>query len=696
MLESSYNPSLVLWSLAVAMLASYTALDMASRVASSRGVAARWWLVGGACAMGLGVWSMHFVGMLAFNLPIPLGYDPFVTTLSLLMAIASSGYALWLVCRETLPWYRLLAGGFIMATGIASMHYTGMGAMLMQPGIDYLPSWVALSLLIAFGASVAALWLAFRLRKNLDYVKVLRVGASVVMGGAIAGMHYTGMAAAQFPLGSICGAASTGVNVYWLALLTISVTLAALLATLVVSILDNRMQLKSTSLSKSLLKATDRLEHLSVHDGLTQLPNRVFFEDQLDQAVQSVKKNGGYLAVFMIDVDGFQVINDAYGRHVGDQLLVSIAKRLQNGIRVQDTLARLAGDEFILQAFISKPDDANLMADKYLRLVQAPFHIVGRDLHISVSIGVALCPEDGTLRETLLANADAARRHAKTSGRNTYRFFESSMNDNVYEQLRLLHDFRIAMESDQLSLVYQPIYDAQDGTLASAEALLRWTHPEHGPVAPDSFIPMAERTGLIVPIGEWVLDQACSQLRRWQDAGWAQARVAVNLSAMQFSHSGLVEMLEVILHRYRIRPESLTLEITETTAMQNAEISIVILQNLRRLGVRIAIDDFGTGYSSLLYLKRLPVSELKIDRGFVHDLTFRKEDVAIVEAVVTLANKLGLRVVAEGVETPEQRDLLMELGCDYLQGYLLGRPVHPETLLGLVTADKRVVHAVQL
>ena len=397
----------------------------------------------------------------------------------------------------------------------------------------------------------------------------------------------------------------------------------------------------------------------------------------------------------MIDVDGFQVINDAYGRHVGDQLLVSIAKRLQNGIRVQDTLARLAGDEFILQAFISKPDDANLMADKYLRLVQAPFHIVGRDLHISVSIGVALCPEDGTLRETLLANADAARRHAKTSGRNTYRFFESSMNDNVYEQLRLLHDFRIAMESDQLSLVYQPIYDAQDGTLASAEALLRWTHPEHGPVAPDSFIPMAERTGLIVPIGEWVLDQACSQLRRWQDAGWAQARVAVNLSAMQFSHSGLVEMLEVILDRYRIKPESLTLEITETTAMQNAEISIVILQNLRRLGVRIAIDDFGTGYSSLLYLKRLPVSELKIDRGFVHDLTFRKEDVAIVEAVVTLANKLGLRVVAEGVETPEQHDLLMDLGCDYLQGYLLGRPVHPETLLGLVTADKRVVHAVQ-
>jgi EAL domain-containing protein (putative c-di-GMP-specific phosphodiesterase class I) len=198
-----------------------------------------------------------------------------------------------------------------------------------------------------------------------------------------------------------------------------------------------------------------------------------------------------------------------------------------------------------------------------------------------------------------------------------------------------------------------------------------------------------------VPIGEWVLDQACSQLRRWQDAGWAQARVAVNLSAMQFSHSGLVEMLEVILDRYRIKPESLTLEITETTAMQNAEISIVILQNLRRLGVRIAIDDFGTGYSSLLYLKRLPVSELKIDRGFVHDLTFRKEDVAIVEAVVTLANKLGLRVVAEGVETPEQHDLLMDLGCDYLQGYLLGRPVHPETLLGLVTADKRVVHAVQ-
>ncbi|QIM47801.1 EAL domain-containing protein [Pusillimonas sp. DMV24BSW_D] len=696
MLESSYNPSLVLWSLAVAVLASYTALDLASRVASSRGVAARWWLAGGACAMGLGIWSMHFVGMLAFNLPIPLGYDPFITAISLLMAIASSGYALWLVCRATLPWYRLLAGGFIMATGIASMHYTGMGAMLMQPGIDYLPSWVALSLLIAFGASVAALWLAFRLRQNLNYVTALRVGASLVMGAAIAGMHYTGMAAAQFPVGSICGAASTGVDVYWLALLTISVTLAALLATLVVSVLDNRMQLTSTTLSTSLRKATDQLEHLSLHDGLTQLPNRIFFEERLDQAIRSVKKNGGYLAVFMIDVDGFQVINDAYGRHVGDRLLVAMAQRLQNGIRAQDTLARLAGDEFVLQAFISKPDDASLMADKFIQLVQKPFQIVGRDLHISVSIGVTMCPEDGDLRETLLANADAARRHAKSSGRNTYRFFESSMNDNVYEQLRLLQDFRIALENNQLSLVYQPIYDSRGRGLASAEALLRWTHPDHGRVAPDSFIPMAERTGLIVPIGEWVLDQACSQLRCWQDAGWKDARVAVNLSAMQFSHSGLVEMLQTILDRYRIKPESLTLEITETTAMQNAETSIVILHKLRRLGVRIAIDDFGTGYSSLLYLKRLPVSELKIDRGFVHDLTLQKEDVAIVEAVVTLANKLGLSVVAEGVETPEQLDLLVDLGCDYLQGYLLGRPVHAQTLLGLVTEGTRAARVAQL
>jgi len=689
MLESSYNLSLVAWSLVVAMLAAYTALNMASRVVSNEGRTSRWWLVGGAFAMGIGIWSMHFIGMLAFSLPIPLGYDPLLTTLSLFLAIVSSGIALILVCNKQLPWLRLLTGGLLMSVGIAGMHYLGMAAMLMQPGIVYDPLWVALSLVIAFGASVAALWVCFQLSRSSAYGQLARVGASVVMGLAIAGMHYTGMAAASFPVGTICGAAKSGVNVHWLSLLTIGMTLAAIAGTLIVSVIDSRMQLRAGELTDSLDQVNQELRHMAMHDGLTQLPNRILFEDRLDQAIESVKRNSGRIVLMMLDIDGFKVVNDAYGRHVGDRLLLGVANRLRQNLRAQDTLARLAGDEFVLLAAINEPSDAVALADKLLFAMHEPFNIAGQVLRVSISIGITLCPEDGVLRHDLLANADAARRHAKASGRNTYRFFESSMDANMYEQMRLLQDFRVALETHQLSLEYQPVYSVHEGRIEGCEALLRWTHPEYGKVPPGRFIPLAERTGLIIPIGDWVIDQACRQVRVWRNAGWPDARVAINLSAMQFAHVGLVDTLSKALTQYDIPPAALTLEVTETTAMHDTETSIVILKRLRDLGVRIAIDDFGTGYSSLLYLKRLPVSELKIDRGFVMEMTQERQDMAIIQAVIGLARILGLKVVAEGVETQSQYDLLAELDCDYIQGYLMGHPLSAEGVLELVMPRRR-------
>ncbi|WP_200917050.1 bifunctional diguanylate cyclase/phosphodiesterase [Jeongeupia sp. HS-3] len=675
MLSNSYNHVLVLFSLLVAILASYTALDMAGRVATSQGKAKRCWLAGGAFAMGLGIWSMHFIGMLAFSLPIPLGYDPVITFLSLLIAVAASAFALWLVCQNTLPWARLILGALLMGAGIASMHYSGMAAMRMLPGIHYIPSLFALSILIAVGASGAALWMAFRLRFGSPRVKLIRSGAAVVMGIAIVGMHYTGMAASQFPLGSFCGAANSGIATNWLALLVIVVTLAVLAIALIVSVLDSRMAARTAVLATSLAEANHELMHLALHDNLTKLPNRLLLEDRLEQAVHKAERDHSRFALMFMDLDGFKAVNDAFGHHVGDDLLIDVAARIKQSVRAQDTIARLGGDEFVLILELAKPQDAAAIADKLVKAIDEPFSIQRHALGVSVSIGIAIYPDDGAESRELMANADAAMYHAKDAGRNGYCFFKASMNANAQEQLQLLQDLRLALGRNELLLHYQPKFCAPHGPIIGAEALLRWMHPSRGLIGPDTFLELAERSGLVLQIGEWVLDEACRQMRAWHDQGHRDWSVAVNLSAQQFAHASLPQTVSDTLKRHGLAPRHLTLEITETTAMRDAEASLVILRQLADMGVNISIDDFGTGYSSLLYLKRLPANELKIDRGFVNELTHDSDDAAIVSAIVALGQTLKLNIVAEGVETQAQQEFLTRLGCDSLQGYLLGRPV---------------------
>ncbi len=675
MLIATYDQTLVVFSIVVAVLASYTALDMSGRLANAQGSVARWWLVGGAMAMGLGIWSMHFIGMLAFDLPIPLGYDLAITLWSLAVSVGASAYALWLVSRPQLPALHLLAGAVLMGLAIAAMHYLGMAALRMQPGIDYHLGWFAASIALAIAASGAALWIAFRLRNEQRNTRHMRGVASLLMGLAIVGMHYTGMAAARFPEGSICGAVRTGgIDTQSLAVLVIVTTVATLGIALIASLFDRRMRERTSVLAESLADANHKLVQAALHDPLTQLPNRMLLQDRMEQAVKRAQQEGRAVAVLFCDLDGFKTVNDAYGHQLGDRLLMAVAGRIGGLLGAHDTFARLGGDEFVITLTVDNPDDALVVAERVVEAVAQPFAIDTAELQVSASLGISLYPDDAANERELMAHADVAMYHTKQLGRNGYTFFTPTMQVNANRQLRLLQDLRKAVERDELVLHYQPKFDASDQCIIGAEALLRWQHPELGLLSPDVFIPIAERSGLILPIGDWVLDRACRQLRQWHDEGHTGWSMAVNLSPLQFDSPVLVETVRAIIQQHGIQPSCLTLEVTETTAMKNVDASLEVLNRLTAMGVKIAIDDFGTGYSSLLYLKRMPAAELKIDRAFVRELEHNEEDAAIVSSIIALARALNIKVVAEGVETAAQREFLLSLGCDTLQGFFLGRP----------------------
>ncbi|TKJ69098.1 histidine kinase [Pseudomonas viridiflava] len=688
MLVGSYTPSLVMISVLIAVLASYTALDLAGRVASAKGRAVHCWIAGGAIAMGIGIWSMHFIGMLAFVLPFKLGYDIPLTLCSLLIAMVSSGFALWLVNQPQMPVLQWGLGALFMGLGISAMHYTGMAALRMQPGIDYDPGLFGLSLIVAVSASGAALWIAFRLRHGVPRVHLVRAGAAVIMGLAIVGMHYTGMAAAGFAEGSFCGALGYGLSADGLDKLVLVTSLAVLSIALAVSVLDARLEARTTVLANSLIEANLELRHLALHDNLTGLPNRILLTDRIEQAMKNINERGGCFALMFMDLDGFKPVNDAFGHHIGDLLLREVASRLRGNLHRQDTLARIGGDEFVLLIELEGPEDAMNVAARQVNLITQPFEIGDRLLQISMSIGISLYPGNGRTQHELLVNADAAMYHTKSAGKNGYSFFDVSMNSNARNQLQLSQDLRAALRHRHFCLYYQPKFDAVSGMPTGAEALLRWNHPEQGLLSPATFIGLAEKTGLIIQIGEWVLDEACRQMREWFDEGYTQWRIAVNLSALQFCHAGLVKTVADTLARHQLPANCLTLEITETTAMHDADASLAVLKRLSAMGVDLSIDDFGTGYSSLMYLKRLPANEIKIDRGFVRDLEHDSDDAAIVSAIVAVGQALNLRIVAEGVETAVQQNFLTRLGCDALQGFLLGHPLPAQRFI----EDIRSVH----
>jgi diguanylate cyclase (GGDEF)-like protein/PAS domain S-box-containing protein len=426
------------------------------------------------------------------------------------------------------------------------------------------------------------------------------------------------------------------------------------------------------------MQAEQRIWHIAHHDGLTGLPNRTLLHDRLEQALALAKRSQHRVAVMFLDLDRFKNVNDTLGHAVGDELLKHVAERLAGVVRAVDTVSRLGGDEFVIVLHeLLSPDDAVQVAEKILNALASVVSIGSHQLRATTSIGISIFPDDGDEVFALMKNADTAMYHAKTAGRNNFQFFDRQMNEQTSRFFVMEGRLRHAIEKGQLLLHYQPLIDWRQRAVCGMEALVRWNDPEHGMVGPGEFIPIAEETGLINPIGEWVLIEALRQNRTWQQEGRPLLPVSVNLSPRQFRQKDLVETLRRILIDTGQPARLLELEITESTLMHDIGETQAKLLEIAAMGVRLAIDDFGTGYSSLSYLKRFPVHKLKVDQSFVRDLTFDPEDAAIVTAIVGLAGSLGLDILAEGVETREQLDVLLGLGCNKFQGYLFSRPLPP-------------------
>jgi diguanylate cyclase (GGDEF)-like protein len=674
-MTGTYSYWQVLLSLLVAILASYTALDLATRITASKGRSATLWLVGGAFSMGTGIWAMHFIGMLAFSLPVPMGYDVPVTLLSMAIAIVVSGFALYMVTRDTLARKNLLWGGTLMGLGIASMHYTGMAAMQMSPPIQYDATLFALSIVIAISASLAALWIAFTLRTDSVWMIYAKYAAALIMGIAITGMHYTGMAAANFAPDAVCLTGTRADN-SWMTGTIALVTFLVLSITRVLSVFDARMASSTALMAKSLKKANADLKHMVLHDTLTQLPNRLLLEDRIGQAVGECRRSGTRCAVLFVDLDRFKAVNDWLGHFIGDELLRTVADRLRSAMRAEDTVSRLGGDEFVvLLRHVQDGKDAALVARKLVELVSAPLQAHGHKLSVTPSVGITLFPDHGGTAQALITNADAAMYYVKKSGRNGFQLFTPEMSTFFPDRLALEHDLRKALERHELELHYQPKVDVSSGATIGMEALARWRHPQRGLILPDDFIPLAEETGIIIPLGQWVLREACRQNQAWQEQGLAPLRVAVNISAAQLRHDDLADNVALALRETGLDPQYLEIEITESVVMQNASTALATLDRLSQMGIHLAVDDFGTGYSSLSYLKRFPLDTLKIDRSFIRDLSSDRNDALIVRAIVALAHSLNLQVVAEGVENAAQLGFLQSCGSDQYQGYLHSKPL---------------------
>lgn len=793
--QGTYNLGLVLISCVISVLASYSALNLAGKIHLAHGRLRLFWLSGGAVSMGIGIWSMHFVGMQALKLPMQMTYNIPLVIVSMIVPILISFFALWIVTREKLTWRGLLVGGLLLASGVIDMHYVGMSAMTMK--ISYDPWLVAASVIISLIASIAALALMRKLREEGSRL-IYKVGSALIMGAAIAGMHYTGMAAANFHFHEHNSVALSGgqVDSHSLTLIVALSSLLLIAFTIYGALINSRLNQKdkmirsqekwyralyenntdgiisintmgmiadmnpallnltgtqredyighpievlkrffqpdtyseardryneallSTSLAYETQivhpngqtvhlsivgvpvnvdgettgthiivrditeqkKTQDQIEHLAYHDELTGLPNRRRFDSIVQDQIEFMQGTGR-LAVMVLDIDRFKMINDSLGHACGDAFLQKVAQRIGEVIDPDKvTLSRMGGDEFSLICYsFSSIDDIARMAQQIVAAIQVPYTLKDNDFYVSASIGIAMFPEHGESREELIKNADSAMYEVKRAGKNGYRFYSAELDEELLFKIEIETDLRKAIERGELEVYYQPQYRMPDRVLIGMEALLRWHHPVRGMIPPGRFVPIAEETGLIMDIGSWVLREACRQTKSWHDEGRPKVPVSVNLSTQQFHQPDLELQIKQILLQTGLDPKYLELEITESM-MMDASTSIEIMNRLNRLGIRLSLDDFGTGYSSLSYLSVLPISRLKIDRSFVMRLEESGSEQAIVTTIIAMAYSLGMDVIAEGIETEGQLEILTGQRCLEFQGYYFSRPLPPGDL----------------
>ncbi len=793
-MSGQYNLWIIMLSIFIAIIASYSALDLAGRVSHAKGLR-RWvWIVGGAGAMGIGIWSMHFIGMLAFSMSIPMTYDLSLVFLSIGASFLGALIALIAVGSQNQTNSRLIIGTVFMACAIVAMHYIGMEAM-EKVIITYNRLLLGLSILIAVVASFIALKLSFAFSTNKPFSNIilLKVISASVMGFAIAGMHYVGIEAATFTLSSavndeyveglntntlsiviaVCSLCIQTIMIFGIvterrfikqsielkgndyrlrsllsysidAIMTLSVDgrirslnpageklfnvkneqlrsinpmdffekddyeqmrqhflkvhetkRAVSLNTKVYTVLGDVNELNVTFVPIYLNDKLDRIyaitkditkqrkaeretQQMAYYDSLTLLPNRRFFGEFLEKVLQG-KEDRCDVAVMMLDLDRFKVINDALGHNTGDEFLIAVGKRLQSCVEAYGFLARLGGDEFVIVLNdFSKvyPDE---LADEIIACFKESFIVGSHELSTSVSIGIALTPDDGENVESLMKHADIAMYSAKGRNRQKYQFYSTSMGKK--SELRLIQEssLRTALQKKEFVLHYQPQVKCEDGSLSGVEALVRW-QPEGGKLRyPNDFITLAEETGLIIELGSQVLDMACAQAKKWSDLG-NPIRVSVNLSAKQFQTEELITTVKKTIERYHLDPSLIELEVTESMTMENSSRSSWMITSLRELGVSISIDDFGTGYSSLSYLKDFSINQIKIDKSFIDELTHNVKSDQITSAIIAMSKQLKLHVIAEGVETIEQAQFLSDKGCDSIQGYFFSKPVTSEQI----------------
>jgi diguanylate cyclase (GGDEF)-like protein len=679
MVNVDYDSTWVIASILVAVATCYAAVSMEELVfKAAYKKLEKSILVTSGLTLGLAIWAMHFIGMLASHLPEGYHFDISLTVLSYLIGATASVFAVWLTTRPTLPMPRLILGALFLGLGISGMHYTGMLALSVEHHqLRYDPLLVICSVLIAVCGSGLSCLFVFKYKTAVKYKTALKAVVAILMAFSIVGMHYTGMAATYFDTGFAEALGSAHTEQAVLLFSIIFITSLVFVAGFAVAVLEARLEERN----QQLVRINKELATQSLHDSLTKLPNRLYLTDYAEVIFSHHRLREEKAAFLYVDLDRFKSVNDAFGHHIGDQLLIQMANRLHEKLSSSHKLFRIGGDEFVLISENTDVNQAMLLAEEVLHFIQEAYLIATKEINISASLGIAMYPEHGTNLQDLLINADVAMLASKEQGRNTFTVFHSTTDQqDVRSQSKLINDLYKAVDEQQFVLFYQPKFTA-NYKVCGIEALIRWKHPSLGLLTPQMFIEGAEKTGLIIPMGYWALEQACQQIQKWERSNSPFYPIAVNLSALQFENKKLFNVLEQLLEQYQIQPHNLILEITESTAMHHIDSSIRTLERLRKLGIRIAIDDFGTGYSSFLYLKDLPVDELKIDRGFLIDLQPNSKEEAILESIIHLAARLGLIVTAEGVETQQQADILTNLGCNQLQGYLLGMPVNVENLV---------------
>lgn len=710
-IQGRWEPELIVLSCLVAWLAAGLGLLIGERMQEAdnrlrRGV---WWIAG-AGMMGLGVWSMHFTGMLALRLPLPMQYDVGLTFLSLLPAVLGSGYALRIMARPVATLRYSVLGGLMLGAGIGTMHYLGMEAMRMPVTVRYDTTLFFLSLGIALTLGVVAM-LVHRYcvrHQRLTHLDRRLFGVAACISLAISGMHYTAMSATYYlptatpvPQQAVAPASWLGVSVSGI------VTLLLMIAGLWVFIARRlqRHQRQSVMSREQLMEVIAAINDAFLlfdeqgrivlsnrtFSTLTGLPNRQTLYARLNavQAASHTREQSG--ALIMLDIDNFKALNDSRGNAAGDMLLRHVARRLKRFARHEHDLARLGGNEFALVV-------SGLPSDRDVAIAELQHHMItmrqaiggvydldGFSHTTTHSLGGVWFGADDVATDELVKRASLALSRAKQDGGNVSHVFHPEMEAALQDRLWMETELRQATQDEQMRLYYQPQVDAE-GNIIGAETLIRWQHPERGMISPGAFIPLAEETGLIVPIGQWVLAKACERLARWAaDPALAHLQLSVNVSVHQFQKHDFVAQVLATLTDHKAPPERLTLELTESLLLANVEGVIEKMMQLKRHGVSFALDDFGTGYSSLAYLKRLPFNALKIDVSFVRDVLVEANDAAIVKTIIALADSLQLKTVAEGVETLPQRDFLAQLGCHHYQGYYYGRPAPAEAFEALVT-----------